>query len=346
MSASDRKFWPFRNRTSIFCSILILVSLLIIFAILRTTISWPVGKSETTVLIGLVLVSLLPILLALVDVIIERGGVIEYGGVKIDFSKVSQTGMSDIAMPVNIGLPNQPVDSSRMPDILGALRDVASCDVVIVDLKNGKAWWETRLLVLLAGAVRQKKPGKVVFIGKDGGVDNCFQGWSHPHELLPILLQTDLRYELSYNRSLTEARRSELVEYTNPGESEKPETEPSLPGWMKGVLSNKYNIQVFNEKGLPNPLFAEKFLAYDLDAEVECKEEIHKTINLALLEELFRPVLYRKSIDENWQSDRQLQRFFENSDDYIAVTQGGKYKTIISRLTVLNTIVKTQMDKK
>ena len=38
-----------------------------------------------------------------------------------------------------------------------------------------KAWWETRLLVLLAGAVRHKKPDKVVFVGKEANMDRRFQ---------------------------------------------------------------------------------------------------------------------------------------------------------------------------
>ena len=35
-----------------------------------------------------------------------------------------------------------------------------------------KAWWETRLLVLLAGAVRHKK---IVFVGKDANMDRDFR---------------------------------------------------------------------------------------------------------------------------------------------------------------------------
>ena len=346
MSESDRKFWPYKPRASLVSAIVLLMCLLLTVAILRSTIKWPSETSEAAVFIGVLAFSLLPILLAVVDIIIERGGVIEYGGVKIDFSRVSQAGMSDIAMPVNIGLPNQPVDSSSMPDILGALRDAVSCDVVIIDLGNGKAWWETRLLVLLAGAVRQKKPGKVVFIGKDGGVDKCFQGWGHPHELLPLLLQTDSQYELSYNKALTEARRAELIEYMNPAAPAGPEVEPNLPDWMKGGVSNKYNVQAFNEKGLPNQLFPEKFLAYDLAAEVERNEDVHKTINLARLEELFRSVLYRKSIDESWPSEQQMTAFFESNSEYFAVTHNSKYTTLVSRLTVLNTIVRKLVELK
>ena len=35
-----------------------------------------------------------------------------------------------------------------------------------------KAWWETRLVVLLAGVVRHKK---IFFVGKDANMDRRFQ---------------------------------------------------------------------------------------------------------------------------------------------------------------------------
>ena len=69
MNDTDRRFWPYRPRTSIVASIVILVILLIILVVLRMTIKWPSQGSETTVLIGLLLISLLPILLALIDAI-------------------------------------------------------------------------------------------------------------------------------------------------------------------------------------------------------------------------------------------------------------------------------------
>jgi len=342
MNESDRKFWPFKPRTSIVLSIVMLVGLLFVLTVLKNYGLWHISaKSDTAVFISVVLASLLPVVLAVLDIIIERGGVIEYGSVKIDFSKVSQTGMSEIAMPVNIGLPNQPVDSSSMPDILGALSEAASCDVVIIDLGNGKAWWETRLLVLLAGAVRLKKPEKVVFVGKDGGVDKCFQGWSHPHELLPLLLETNSQYELSYNKALAEIDRAELVEYTNFKDPVNPGIEQPLPEWIKRGLNYNYYVPAFNEKGLLTPLFAEQLLAYDLDSKVEYNEEEGpKTINITNLKELFGSVLYKKNVDETWASKQQMTTFFEINTDYFAITIDGRYKSIVSKMSVLNSMIK------
>ena len=104
-------------RTSVAATIAILIGMLFISVILRTLTNWPGEKTETTVLIGILLVSLLPILLSLVDAIIERGGVIEYGGVKIDFSKVPSGVAAGLTVPANIGVPGQTVtDSGTDPD--------------------------------------------------------------------------------------------------------------------------------------------------------------------------------------------------------------------------------------
>lgn len=78
MNESDRRFWPFKPRVSIISVTVLLVGLLLLVAILRATLGWPSEKSESVVLIGVLLLSMFPVLLALLDVIIERGGVIKY----------------------------------------------------------------------------------------------------------------------------------------------------------------------------------------------------------------------------------------------------------------------------
>src|SRR5438270_4948665 len=112
MNESDRKFWPFKPRASVLSALVLLVGLLLIVGILRAKTGWPSEKSETAVLIGVLLLSLLPLLLTLLDVIIERGGAIEVRGVKIDFAQARQTGMSGITVPANIGVRGEPVNDS------------------------------------------------------------------------------------------------------------------------------------------------------------------------------------------------------------------------------------------
>ncbi len=345
MSEQDRKLWPFGPRTSIFSAIAILIGLVLIFVALRVTLKLPSQENERMILIGMFLFSLLPIALAIVDVFIERGGVFEYRGIKIDFSKIQKWGGSEITVSDNIGLPNQPLNSSSMPDILDALEKSMTCDVVIIDLKDGQAWWETRLLVLLAGAVRLKKPEKMVFVGKDSGIDKCFQGWSHPHELLPYLLKAHPQYLRSYHAAQAAARKRELVEPVNPVNPTNPGSTPPIPDWMNTGLVVVHNVNSFDKDGLPKEMLAERLLAYDLGSNVESKEG-SKRVSLVRLEELFRQVLYNESIDESWKPGLQMEKYFEIKSDYFAVTQDRRYSKLVSRLTVLNTITQTLVEKK
>ena len=90
MSDQKRTLWPFKPQTSIVAVLLILFGLLSTMVILKVTLNWPSPESERAVLLGIFLLSLLPVLLMLVDIVIERGGVVEYKGVKIDFSQAQK----------------------------------------------------------------------------------------------------------------------------------------------------------------------------------------------------------------------------------------------------------------
>jgi hypothetical protein len=73
---------------------------------------------------------------------------------------------------------------------------------------------------------------------------------------------------------------------------------------------------------------------------------IRSVFSLVRLEELFRPVLHKESIDETWPSERQISAFFDSDSSYLAVTQNSKYTTLVSRLTVLETIIRKLTEQK
>jgi hypothetical protein len=344
MSESTSRFWPFDARVSIVSAIALLVMLLLLVAALRVTMDWPSEKSENIVLIGVLLMSLLPVLLAVVDVLIERGGVIEYKGVKIDFSQVPRVGMSGITVPVNIGARGEPVSDSSTTRILDALRQATACDVVIIDLEEGRAWWETRLLVLLAGAERLKRPDKIVFTGTDAGKEHRFQGWASASDLLRHLVYAHPQYMRSLQAARAAARQWELVEPINPADPANPGAAPFQPPWIQGALAARHPWMAFDgATGLPNVLLAEQLLATDLGERLE-KEP--RTISLVRLSELFRPVLNTDSIDQSWSTDRQISTFLDGDAPYVAVTQNGSYSTLVARLSVLNALVKTLVARK
>jgi hypothetical protein len=342
MNESDRKFWPFKPRLSAIASLAVLIGLLLILVILRTKLGLPSEKSESAVLIGVLLFSVLPIVLALLDMIIERGGVIAYAGVKIDFSGVRQVGVSGITVPANVGVRGQPVTDSSTSQILDALREATKTDVVIIDLEEGRAWWETRLLVLLAGAERMKKPGKIIFVGTDGGKQQCFQGWGYADDLLRPLIEAHDQYRRSFQAARAAAKQWELVE---PRDPKIPGAVQAQPAWMQPGLATQYPWMAFDAAtGLPNELLPEQLLAADLGMKVEL-QNTPRTISLTRLDELFRPVLLKERVDESWSADLQITAFLDSEAPFLAVTQKGRYLTLVSKLTVLNTVTKAVVEK-
>jgi hypothetical protein len=342
VSDAERKFWPFQPRYSLIAVALLLVLFLAVVAGLRVVLRWPSAQSDNIVLIGVLLLSLLPIVLALLDVIIERGGIVEYGGVKIDFSRSKERGMVGITIAPNIGVQGQPVTDSSTMQILDTLRQATSCDVIIIDLEDGRAWWETRLFVLLAGAARLGKPDKVVFVGKDANTDCRFQGWSHGRDLLQRMLAAHPQYERSLQAAWAAAGQWNLVEpLDSPTPSAPAVAVPPPPTWLSGRLATGHPWMAFDTgTGLHNQLFAEQILQDDLGQKIETRDG-PRNVTLTRLEELFRPVLNREHIDLNWSSTRQLKVFLSGDTPFLAITSNDKYVAIVSRQVLLSEVLRS-----
>ena len=188
----------------------------------------------------------------------------------------------------------------------------------------------------------------MVFVGRDGGVDGCFQGWGYSVKLLPYLLKLKAhpQYLRSYHAAQAAARQWELVEPVNPPDPVNPAVAPPQPPSMQAGLATMHPWMAFDSAtGLPNALLAEQLLASDLGQKLESGEG-PRTISLVRLNEVFQPVLYKAAIDTSWPTERQMTEFFDSDSDYLAVTQKGKYLSLTSRLSVLNAFVRSVVEKK
>lgn len=340
MKKTSLKFWSFQPRFSLLIALLLLILLMLGFFLLRHYLNWPGENAEITVLIGIMLFSLLPVVLAVVDVLIERGGVVEISGLKFEFSKASGAGMPDFAVPDNIGAPGQPISDSGTMQILESLQHATANKIVVIDLKDGYAWWETRLLVLLAGAVRLQKPEILVFTAKVGNEENCFQGWAYAKELWPLLLRSYPPFAKIYHTTQAAVRQWGLVEPIGPNQM------PALPTWVGVGLASRYQGMAFDyPTGLPRPLFPEQLFASELGEKIE-KTEPPRWVSLAKMEELFRSCLHNGAVEESNEDDQQISAFFEQDADYIAITEKGKYKALASRTVLLSEFVKALVIKK
>lgn len=75
MSDQNRKLWPFKPRNAFVSSILILALSLAGFIIVKTIYAWPGEGLELVTLLVMTIIGLLPILLRLADILIERSAV-------------------------------------------------------------------------------------------------------------------------------------------------------------------------------------------------------------------------------------------------------------------------------
>lgn len=346
MTESDNKFWPYRPKVSIIIAIILAIVLLIIIGVLRATVAWPADASTNTVLIGILLLSLLPVLLAILDVIIGKGGSIGYKDFKIDFGKVQQSASTGFTIPANIGVPGLPVTDSATSNILQTLRQATSTAIVVVDLEDGHAWWETRLLVLISGAERLKKPDKVVFVATEGGKQQIFQGWAEPEDLLQQLLKEDEKYQRCFYAARAAAKQWELygaLELTPPNTFYQM---PPLPVWVQSRIATNHSWMAFSmENGLPNELLAEQYLQNELGNEIEQRPEGAKHISIERLNAVFKPVLIKQAIDLTWPNEKQTDTFFANESEFIAIKENGKYSALISRLSLVNEALKGILKK-
>jgi hypothetical protein len=335
MTDTKNRLWPFSPRASLITAVVFLAGFLLLVGLLRTLAAWPSAQSESVVLIGILVLSSLPIGLALLDKIIDRGAVIEYAGLKLAFSQSRELGASGFTVAANIGVRGTGISHSGTTEILNALRQATAHDVVIVNLEEGQAWWETRLLVLLSGAERLGKPNKIVFVGTDERKERQFQGWSHPQDLLPFLVKAHPQFE-----RILYAVRAAVRQLAVADSSQAPDYLSWQPLW--GPLAIEYKRMATNQGTLmPNELLAEQVLQSELVKNIE-QPEGFRSINLVRLEELFRPVLHKDKnyIDLSWPVDRQLDAFLGTDASFIAITQDGQYSALVSRLTLLNQLLK------
>jgi hypothetical protein len=271
MNGSDRHLWPFTPRTGIFAAIVLFFVLLLTLAVLRVTADWPSESSESAVLLGVLLVSLVPIVLVLLDTMMQRGGVIEVHGVTLDFTHMRAVGTSGVTVPVNVGAPGRPVVDSGTIEIMDTLREATTSNIVVIDLEEGQAWWETRLLVLLSGAERLGRPKVVVFVGTEAGKPQQFQGWGYADELLRTLIRADPQYRQNLQRARVAGRQWDLVDPNPLTDCNTPPANPTALPWMTETLATQYSWMAF-ENGVKKDLFVEQVLANELGTQIESQE--------------------------------------------------------------------------
>lgn len=303
---TDRRLWPFTARFSLLWTFGLLIGLLLLVSVLRAFSPWPSDRYEKEVLTAILILSLLPLILPFIDLFMDRGGSVAYGSLKIDFGQVRAAQGTSVSVPVNIGTRGQAINDSSGMQIESALRDATAADLVLIDLEDGQAWWESRLLVLLAGATRRRRPERFVFVAKEGGRAQVFQGWAFAAELLTLLTRSQTAYRIAIER----ARAATLQLESQDRAIALPPTAPPAVGWPTPQSPLVWSVNRNHpELDGGEEVRDEKLLLEALQQQLT-PEELSRAISPTRLVELFAPVLRRKAIDELWPNAQQTSSFF------------------------------------
>jgi hypothetical protein len=326
----------------------------------RETSDWPTEKSDNLLLVGILVVGLIPIALVLIDALIRRGGRLSFQGITIDLAATTSRPVA-LRIDTNIGLPGESVGDTSSREILGVLKKSATTDIVVVDLKHGKAWWETRLLVLVAGAVRTGKPRSIVFVASTTSQNKNFLGWAPPQALLDALLdQRNPRHAIYLKaRGLAlETAAKWQVEIDKLGPNPAPGAVPGIPPDLPPVPPN-WNwggTWVVWDGREANPFAAEQFLALALgneleetwkadpfptDAKASSAEKFPNAVTTTeeTLATQFADKLHRNAIEETGTSAQQVDAFLVDAGEFVAITHNGSYVRMAARSALLEGLV-------
>ncbi|MEU8432599.1 hypothetical protein AB0F18_06735 [Streptomyces sp. NPDC029216] len=314
-------FWPFGARTAVLLAPLLLVVLVVVWGTARTALgvaSVPAGWA----LLGIVGLSLLPVLLLALSSAAAGGGTVEVGAVKIALSAAAGS-RPGLMVPRNVApQPGLSLADAGGVAALASLRSLRGVEVVVVDLEDGHAWWEHRLFLLCAGAARLGRPSVVVFTAQRQGRAGQFVGWARPADLLERLQEADPGLGKAYLQSSGQAAGVRLAEASGPAPSARLMKELGLEG-MRYLTHPSPRDEL-------NPFLEEQLLARGVSG----FDSLPHELDVPRLEQLFTPVLHTKALDRTADDAAWLRAALLDEDDYVAFTDAGRYTGIMSGTAV------------
>ncbi len=328
------RLWPYDRRLALLAPFVVLIVLGAALGLTRRASGWPPSSSDNLVLTGIFVFSLIPVVLIVIDLVATRGGSVKVAGVEINIV-AAITPTQSVTIAPNIGVPGEPIYDSTSTRILDAIRQAVSSDIVTIDLETGRAWWETRLLVLCAGAVRLRRPGVIVFLATEAEAPRQFQGWAHPEPLLALLLASNPGYRQSYRDARVATAQWSVVTPPGPGMQS-----PPVPPDANMLARLGGSVAPFTNGEL-NEMAMEQFLALALG-----QFEGHPLeINLGHLKGALASPLHTEAIDRNWAPEQQTVAFLSSDSPYIALTERGRYVGLLPRIMGQNSILRAIVER-
>jgi hypothetical protein len=320
--AKREALWPYKRQMAFIAIPVVWIGYLIAFALGVHLGAWKGEMAGQTVLI-VAIMSVIPLLMVILDFFAMSGAVLDIKGVKIDFGAVQEKRGGEakgLELPENAGIAGAIITDSAAMNIQRVLL-LKEQKIAVANLKDGNAWWMTRLLVLCSGAVRTGTPEIIVFLGTRENVPNIFLGYGLPAGLLRTILQNQ-KYADRYagaEKSIQKFHEYKLVNGIIPA--------PNLPPEAMRYLTNVDYLQLGDE-------VAEQILLDQLGNVAlpgGSLENPPDKIGVGTLGQLFDSCLYRSTIDLDARDEEQVQQLFAARGEYVALVRQGGYISMLKK---------------
>ncbi|MFF2192741.1 hypothetical protein [Streptomyces sp. NPDC058157] len=320
-AGSGPELWPFGARAAVLLAPVLLVVLTLAWGAARTALglgSAPAGW----VLLGIVLLSLLPLLLVVLGRALHGGGAVDPGAVE---AALTQAAAARRGQPVPRNVV--PERGASLAGAVTSLRGLRGAEAVIVDLEDGHAWWEHRLLLLCAAAARLGRPAVVVFTAQQEGRPGGFAGWARPADLLQCLQDGDPDLRKAYLEACGQAAGVRLAEASGAAPAARLMKELGLEGMRR--LTHP------PPRDALHPFLEEQLLARAVDRFDTSPEEI----DLPRLLALFTPVLHTRALERSDGDGAWLRAALSDEGEYVAFTDAGRYTGILPGAAVSRAVL-------
>jgi hypothetical protein len=340
MSNHPDRLWPYSNLAAIAVLPVILVLFALIQFVARTYLNWPDATSERVLLYVAVGLSVIPIMLAMLDYVAIRRGTIGSKWFMIDFSRTvleqPDVKRETFGLVDNMETMGATMTSSGSGKIVSALKAATIHDVVCLDLKDGNAWWVTRLMAFCAGAVHAGSPKAIVFVGIKENVSGTFLGWATPPALLRAILDDRPAYRETYRTSDMIASQLALFGYKTGAPELGIQISPAVQGQSvrphADVGSYAYSYDESQAVTLTNVVMAK--LAVSMNPpEIGRKslEDPPDRLTVGRVDQLFEGCLFREAIDRSFSNEQKIREFLGSRGSYVAIVNKGRYESLLRR---------------
>jgi hypothetical protein len=321
---------------------------LVTYGVVRAIADWPSDRYQGWILLGITLLAVLPLGLLILQALISMGGTLKIpGGVEFSFASASTAAASTVrstTLSENLDSGPSPADpSSGLRSILRSLQDARGNDVTIVNLRDGQAWWESRLFVLVAGASRRAQPRAIAFVGDRNGRQRVFLGWARPADLLATHLAKNACFKAAERAA---ASRAAIWQLGTPDPA-VPSTRVTLPwpalaqpapGTQPASPATCDLPQTFGD--FADPRFAyELFLQSELESRTPEAEQAHVTPSG--VEALYEKVLVVDQVDASADEDSWIALLRSTPREFFAMTAHGTLRTLVPRDALVSALIAT-----